>query len=167
MNAAEPWKPKWAMHPGEIVLEFVANHNVPLGILARLARVEIDYVIQVCLGWEPLNERLASGLARVTDGQPPKSLWLNLQRDYDDAKARQGDQDRQGGEERGSSPFLPELMGTGEVRRCLGLKWSSGMRDKLNFPAPIAELLCGPIWMAEDIRRYKRERIQGASPPRS
>jgi len=62
----------------------------------------------------------------------------------------------------------PQLAGTAEVAKILGVTkqaiadrrrhspWSLEAEIRPAFPKPIAELACGPIWDAREIRNYKR-----------
>lgn len=52
------------------------------------------------------------------------------------------------------------LMGVGEACRCLGVSYQRlyVLRRRMGFPAPVAELECGVIWLAQDIERYEAVR---------
>lgn len=64
-------------------------------------------------------------------------------------------------------PGSLRLMGAAEIAEFLGLAsrqrvWQMRQAASLNFPAPVAELRVGPVWLAEDIERWaptwKRQR---------
>jgi hypothetical protein len=51
-------------------------------------------------------------------------------------------------------------MGVGEAAWCLGVTTQRLfiLRKQPDFPRPIAELNCGPIWRAADIEKYAATR---------
>lgn len=57
---------------------------------------------------------------------------------------------------------VPELVGLSEAARMLGLsKPAASKRSRRpDFPAPVALLDSGPVWRAEDVRRYARQRAE-------
>jgi predicted DNA-binding transcriptional regulator AlpA len=64
-------------------------------------------------------------------------------------------------------PVRLDLVGVAEAAALLGISRSSlwerrGRKDLLGripeFPKPVAELACGPIWQRSQIREYKRAR---------
>lgn len=63
---------------------------------------------------------------------------------------------------------FPELAGCGESAAILGVTtqgvWQ--LRNRCpDFPAPVTQLACGPVWLAEDIREFaKRPRPTGRPP---
>lgn len=52
------------------------------------------------------------------------------------------------------------LMGVGEAVACLGvsLQRIQVLRLYPDFPEPVARLLCGDIWLADDMEEYARTR---------
>lgn len=58
-------------------------------------------------------------------------------------------------------PVLDQLMGTKEAARSVGLQRSNFVRDwasRADFPAPVAELSSGRVWLAGDVARYAANR---------
>ena len=58
-------------------------------------------------------------------------------------------------------PVLDRLVGTKEAARSLGVHASNFVRDlasRTDFPAPVAELASGRVWLASDVARYATER---------
>jgi predicted DNA-binding transcriptional regulator AlpA len=60
------------------------------------------------------------------------------------------------------------LMGVGEVCAHLGVKMQRVhvLRERPDFPAPIATLRCGVVWRAEDIEKYAAQRKRTPGRPR-
>ena len=62
-------------------------------------------------------------------------------------------------------PVLDRLVGTNEAARSLGLQRSNFVRDwasRPDFPAPVAELSSGRVWLADDVTRYAAQRRASA-----
>ena len=58
-------------------------------------------------------------------------------------------------------PVLDELVGTREAAQSVGLQRSNFVRDwasRADFPAPVAELSSGRVWLASDVARYAASR---------
>ncbi|MFI6230107.1 helix-turn-helix transcriptional regulator [Micromonospora echinospora] len=51
------------------------------------------------------------------------------------------------------------VMGTAEIAEYLGVsrQWVYAITSHRSFPAPIAELQQGNVWLAEDVERWVRE----------
>lgn len=47
-------------------------------------------------------------------------------------------------------------MGPHEVREALGVsrQWAAQLTQRKGFPEPIAELMIGPVWLAEDVEAW-------------
>lgn len=60
------------------------------------------------------------------------------------------------------------LMGVGEVCARLGVTVQRVhvLRDRPDFPAPVATLRCGVIWRTEDIEKYAARRKRTPGRPR-
>ena len=52
------------------------------------------------------------------------------------------------------------LLGVAEVAALIGLSRPAlaSRRERDDFPSPVAQLACGPIWARQDIERYAMER---------
>lgn len=58
-------------------------------------------------------------------------------------------------------PVLDQLVGTREAARSLGLQRSNFVRDwasRADFPAPVAELSSGRVWLASAVAHYAADR---------
>ena len=58
-------------------------------------------------------------------------------------------------------PVVDRLMGTREAARSLGVQPSNFVRDwasRADFPAPVAALSSGRVWLAADVARYATAR---------
>ena len=58
-------------------------------------------------------------------------------------------------------PVLDRLVGTREAARLLGVRAPNFVRDwasRLDFPAPVANLASGRVWLAADVARYAVDR---------
>ncbi len=76
-----------AVHPGEIVMEYLEFRGWTQRDLARRTGLTPKTVSEVCNGKAPLTPTTALSLERVL--QRPARFWLNLQRQFDEAEARQ------------------------------------------------------------------------------
>jgi predicted DNA-binding transcriptional regulator AlpA len=54
----------------------------------------------------------------------------------------------------------PEVWGPGEITRNLGVSRATmkRWRDAGGFPEPYQELSIGPVWLAEDVKRWDEGR---------
>lgn len=54
----------------------------------------------------------------------------------------------------------PEVWGPGEITRNLGVSRATmkRWRDAGGFPEPYQELSIGPVWLAEDVRKWSENR---------
>lgn len=54
--------------------------------------------------------------------------------------------------------MFPELAGSQEVAQILGVSRQQ-LRNLIargDFPEPVAQLACGPVWLADNVRAYVR-----------
>ena len=60
------------------------------------------------------------------------------------------------------------LMGVQEAAVALGVSRQRLhiLRKRSDFPVPVADLLCGPVWLAQDIEQYHERRGKRAGRPR-
>ena len=75
-----------AVHPGEIVSEYVEFHGWTQRDLARRTGLTPKTISEICNGKAPLTPTTALALEKVL--RRPAHFWLNLQRQYDEAEAR-------------------------------------------------------------------------------
>src|ERR1700730_3762819 len=87
-QAGIPFTPD-AVHPGEIVSEYVEFHGWTQRDLARRAGLTPKTISEICNGKAPISPQTALAFEKVL--QRPARFWLNLQRQYDEAEARQQD----------------------------------------------------------------------------
>ena len=84
-QAGIPFTPD-AVHPGEIVSEYVEFHGWSQRDLARRTGLTPKTISEICNGKAPLTPTTALALEKVL--RRPAHFWLNLQRQYDEAEAR-------------------------------------------------------------------------------
>lgn len=75
-----------AVHPGELVVEYLEFNGWSQRDLARRSGLTPKTISEVCNGKAPITPSTALALENVF--QRPAHLWLNLQRRYDEAAAR-------------------------------------------------------------------------------
>src|SRR3954451_15919703 len=85
-QASIPFTPD-AVHPGEIVSEYIEFHEWTQRDLARRAGLTPKTISEICNGKAPITPSTALAFENVFGR--PAHLWLNLQRCYDEAQARQ------------------------------------------------------------------------------
>lgn len=58
------------------------------------------------------------------------------------------------------------LMGPGEAADCMGVTTQRlhTLRKRAEFPRPVADLACGPIWLARDIEQFQATRKRTPGP---
>jgi addiction module HigA family antidote len=84
-QAGIPFTPD-AVHPGEIVSEYVEFHGWTQRDLARRTGLTPKTISEICNGKAPLTPTTALAFEKVL--RRPAHFWLNLQRQYDEAEAR-------------------------------------------------------------------------------
>ena len=89
MNSADRtlFEPKSVSHPGETVLDYLEFHGWSQRDLARRAGITPKTISEICNGKAPITPVTALAFENVFGR--PAGLWLNLQRCYDEAEARQ------------------------------------------------------------------------------
>ncbi len=89
MNSADRalFEPKTVSHPGETVLEYLDFHGWSQRDLARRTGITPKTISEICNGKAPITPTTALAFENVF-GRPAR-LWLNLQRCYEEAEARQ------------------------------------------------------------------------------
>src|SRR5260370_5319573 len=84
-QAGIPFTPD-AVHHGEIVSEYVEFHEWTQRDLARRTGLTPKTISEICNGKAPLTPTTALALEKVL--RRPVHFWLNLERQYDEAGAR-------------------------------------------------------------------------------
>jgi len=80
------FEPKTAQHPGETVVEYLEFHGWSQRDLARRTGLTPKTISEICNGKAPITPPTSLALEKVF--QRPAHLWLNLQRQFDEADAR-------------------------------------------------------------------------------
>lgn len=59
-------------------------------------------------------------------------------------------------ERRLAAPLMPELVGAGEIAEMLGVSKQrvAQLRDRADFPVPIAVLKAGPVWTRDSLNQF-------------
>jgi HTH-type transcriptional regulator / antitoxin HigA len=88
MNSAlqTRFEPNAVPHPGETVLEYLDFYGWSQRDLARRTGLAPKTISEICNGKAPISPQTALSFERAF--QRPASLWLNLQRDFDETEAR-------------------------------------------------------------------------------
>jgi HTH-type transcriptional regulator/antitoxin HigA len=76
-------------HPGEIVVDYLCFHGWAQRDLARRTGLTPKTISEICNGKAPVTPQTALAFEKAL--QRPAHFWLNLQRQYDEAEARQQD----------------------------------------------------------------------------
>jgi addiction module HigA family antidote len=84
-QASIPFTPE-AVHPGEIVSEYVEFRGWTQRDLARRTGLTPKTISEICNGKAPVMPATALALEKVL--RRPAHFWLNLQRQFDEAEAR-------------------------------------------------------------------------------
>src|SRR5262245_51390135 len=74
-------------HPGEMVTEYLEHQGWSQRDLARRTGLTPKTISEICNGKAPIPPPTALAFEKVF--QRPAHLWLNLQRSYDEAEARE------------------------------------------------------------------------------
>src|SRR5437016_8858717 len=80
------FEPNAVSHPGEMVLEYLEFHGWSQRDLARRTGLTPKTISEICNRKAPITPPTALALEKVF--QRPAHLWMNLQRQYDEAEAR-------------------------------------------------------------------------------
>jgi HTH-type transcriptional regulator / antitoxin HigA len=76
-----------ASHPGEVVVDYLEFHGWAQRDLARRTGLAPKTISEICNGKAPITPHTALAFEKVL--QRPARFWLNLQRQYDEAEARE------------------------------------------------------------------------------
>ena len=74
-------------HPGEVVADYLEFHGWAQRDLARRTGITPKTISEICNGKAPVTAQTALALEKVL--RRPARFWLNLQRQFDEAEARQ------------------------------------------------------------------------------
>ncbi len=86
-NDRIPIEPMATPHPGEVIVEYLASHGWTQRELARRTGLTPKTISVICRAKASVTATTALSLERVF--RRPAHLWLNLQRQFDEAEARQ------------------------------------------------------------------------------
>lgn len=78
-----PWRPNWAVAPGETLQEWMNENNMGQDELSELTGIHPDDLSHVLRGSAAISEDIAGRLERRTGIRA--QFWLNLQRGYEEA----------------------------------------------------------------------------------
>jgi|SRR3984957_8175459 len=82
-------QPAASTHPGEVVVDYLEFHGWAQRDLARRTGLTPKTISEICNEKAPITPQTALAFEKVL--QRPAHFWLNLQRQYDEAEARQQD----------------------------------------------------------------------------
>jgi addiction module HigA family antidote len=85
-DARREYEPATVLHPGETVAEYLEFNGWSQRDLARRAGLTPKTISEICAGKAPISPTTALAFEKVF--RRPAHLWLNLQRQYDEAEAR-------------------------------------------------------------------------------
>lgn len=85
-SASDRYEPNDVLHPGETVVEYMDFNAWSQNDLARRTGLTPKTISEICNGKAPITPATSLVLEKVF--QRPAHLWLNLQRQYDEAAAR-------------------------------------------------------------------------------
>src|SRR2546429_7486922 len=88
------FEPKAVPHPGKTVVEYLDFHGWSQRDLARRTGLTPKTISEICNGKAPITPPTALAFEKVF--QRPAHLWLNLQRNYDEAVARRHELEKVG-----------------------------------------------------------------------
>lgn len=80
------FEPKTVPHPGDTVVDYLEFNSWSQRELARRTGLTPKTISEICAGKAPITATTALALEKVF--QRPAHLWLNLQRQFDEAEAR-------------------------------------------------------------------------------
>src|SRR3954447_13716731 len=83
-------QPTAVPHPGEVVADYLEFHDWSQRDLSRRTGLTPKTISEICNGKAPITAPTALALEKVL--QRPAHIWLNLQRQFDEAQARQSEQ---------------------------------------------------------------------------
>ena len=81
------YEPASIAHPGETIVEYLEFNNWSQRELARRTGLTPKTISEICSGKAPITPQTSLALERVF--KRPAHFWLNLQRQFDEAEARQ------------------------------------------------------------------------------
>jgi HTH-type transcriptional regulator / antitoxin HigA len=81
------YEPTTTAHPGEIIVEYLEFNNWSQRDLARRTGLTPKTISEICNGKAPITPQTSLALEKVF--QRPARFWLSLQRQFDEAEARQ------------------------------------------------------------------------------
>lgn len=85
-------QPTAVSHPGDVVADYLEFHGWAQRDLARRTGLTPKTISEICNGKAPVTAPTALALEKVL--QRPAHFWLNLQRQFDEAEARQFERSR-------------------------------------------------------------------------
>lgn len=86
------YEPAIVPHPGEVVMEYLEFHGWSQRDLSRRTGLTPKTISEICNGKAPITPVTSLALEKAL--QRPAHLWLNLQRQFDEAEARRREAER-------------------------------------------------------------------------
>lgn len=79
------FKPDYAIHPSETILEILNEKNLTPSEFSELTNVPVDKLVNILVEKSSIDKEMAIELEKLG---PPQSFWLNLQKNYDETIER-------------------------------------------------------------------------------
>lgn len=86
------WRPDWGIHPGELLAETLSERGMTQVELGRRTGRPLKAINEIVKGKTSITADTALQLESALG--VPARFWLNLQRDFDEAKAREKQRER-------------------------------------------------------------------------
>lgn len=93
-NTQRQYQPQAAPHPGELLVDYLEAHEWTQRELSRRSGLTPKTISEICSGKAPISPTTALSLENVL--QRPAHFWLNLQRLFDEHRARESSQSSRG-----------------------------------------------------------------------
>src|SRR2546427_10196894 len=164
MDSAQPvsFEPRVVSHPGDTVLEYLEFYAWSQRDLARRTGLTPKAISEICNGKAPITPPTSLALEKVF--QRPAHLWLNLQRQFDEAEARRS--------ELGKSAHWKDWARKFPLKEMKQLSFSlpSGQSDVdilLNFLGVSSPESWSSVWSATEVAYRQTRRFTTSTEPAS
>jgi len=154
------FEPKAVPHPGKTVVEYLDFHGWSQRDLARRTGLTPKTISEICNGKAPITPPTSLALEKVF--QRPAHLWLNLQRQFDEAEARRS--------ELGKSAHWKDWARKFPLKEMKQLSFSlpSGQSDVdilLNFLGVSSPESWSSVWSATEVAYRQTRRFTTSTEP--
>ncbi|MDC3952751.1 HigA family addiction module antitoxin [Polyangium jinanense] len=150
------FEPNIVPHPGGMVVEYLEFNAWSQRELARRTGLTPKTISEICAGKAPITPATAIALEKVF--HRPAHLWLNLQRQFDEAEARRRVRDAASGWKDWADKFPMKLM-----KRYGWLDVREGQDDVdalLSFFAVSSPQSWTSVWQAADVSYRQTRKFQ-------